>query len=83
MGLSLEKKNLWNGPSHRSGRGRFSFSRFFGFDERFEIAIETGAPLPGNHSSGDHRSPAGTYIAGNIESRTSGGLGRTEKGFAD
>ena len=39
--------------------------------------------FPGNHPSGDHRSPAGTYIAGNIESRTSGGLGRTEKGFAD
>ena len=43
------------------------------------MVIESGAALPGNHSFGDHRSPAGTRLDGNIESQTSGGLGRTEK----
>ena len=71
---------FWNGPSHRSGRGRSSFQpRFFGFDERFEIAIETGAPFPGNHSSGDHRSLAGTRPAEIVEGGTPSRLGGTEK----
>ena len=36
------------------------------------LVFEAGAPFAGNHSSGDHRSFAGTRLAGDIESRTSG-----------
>ena len=44
---------------------------FLGFDELFEMDIEDSSVLAGDYSSGNHRSPAGTHIAGNIESLAS------------
>ena len=38
-----------------------------GFDELFEMDIEDSSVLAEDHSSGDHWSPAGARIAGNIE----------------
>ena len=78
------KLNLWNGLSHWCGKGRFRFSaEFMRFDELFEMDIEDSSVLAGDHSSGDHWSPAGARIAGNIESRASGRLGLSEKGPGD
>ena len=56
---------------------------FLGFDELFEMDIKDSSVLAGDHSSGDHRSAAGSRIAGNIESRTLGILGGTEKVLED
>ena len=54
-----------------------------GFDELVKINVEDSSPLAGNHSSGDHRSPAGPHLSGNIESRSPRRLGGSEKGFGD
>ena len=56
---------------------------FLGFDELFEMDIKDSSVLAGDHSSGDHLSPARACIAGNIESRTPGRLGETEKVLED
>ena len=65
--------SLWTDLSRLKGKGRSRFSaEFLEFDELVKIGIVFDSALPGNHSSGDHRSLAGTYLAGNTESRTSG-----------
>lgn len=43
----------------------------------------TGAPLPGDHSSGGYRSSAGSRNAEIVEGGTSGRLGGTEKILED
>ena len=42
-------------------------AEFMGFDELFEMDIEDSSVLAGDFSFGDHRSPDGTHIDGNIE----------------
>ena len=54
-----------------------------GFDELFEMDIEDSSALAGDHSSGDHRSPAGPHLSGDIESRSPGRLGGAEKCLGD
>jgi len=56
-------------------------AEFMGFDELFEMDIEDSSVLAGDYSSGDHWSPAGPHLAGDIESRASGRLGGAEKGL--
>lgn len=56
---------------------------FLGFDELFEMDIKDSSVLAGDYSFGDHRSSSGAYIASDIESRTPGRLGGTEKGLGD